>query len=294
MKPHWKPGRASRSAPRSGPLILALTAGALLLASCTVPVHTSAPTVVSAATAPLPGAPATSAVVVTVPDLATIATPGPTPGPGPRVSSAATPAPASSASPPGPPGSAVPPTAATTADTPTATASISSPPPTVAITLAGCAACAVLASHEHVSGDLSAALLSAGAGRAVLVSVRANGSVGGAVNITYGATFTTPAHGVLPCDDGRCVVVGIRSDGHAVASAWSLGSDGRWTDASIPGGFVSSSGSAQAVDLDGELGIAVQLGPSLWTTYAWLAQGYTVLGCESDPSAAPIASACPS
>ena len=286
MKTNWKANPASRSAPRSGALTVALTAAAaLLLASCTVPVRTHPPLPVLLSTAPLPAAPPTGAVVVTVPNLAMASS---TPGPGPTASPAGT---TSVPAPPAPRPSTQ--ASASPAGSPPDTAT-SSPPPTVAITLAGCAACAVLASHAGITGNLSAALLSAGAGRAVLVSVRTDGSVGGAVNITYGATFATPAGGVLPCDDGRCVVVGIRGDGHAVASAWSLGSDGRWTDVSIPGGFVSSSGSAQAVDLDGELGIAVQLGPSLWTTYAWSAQSYAVLGCESDPAAAPVASVCPS
>ena len=282
-----------------------LAAGTLLATSCTVPVRVpsvssvSPGSTVSTASAAIPDAPPTGAVVVTVPDLATYAAPSTSPGPGssavgtttvasaPAVASSPA-ASVSSVSSAASPSSQAGPTESTT----------TSSPPTVAITLAGCAACAVLATHAGVTGNLSAALLAAGAGRAILVSVRADGSVGSAANMTYGATFATPSGGVLPCDDGRCVVVGIRSDGHAVASAWSLGGDGRWTDVSIPGGFVSSTGSARAVDLDGELGIAVQLGPSLWTTYAWSDtppdSGYSVLGCESDPSAAPVASACPS
>ncbi len=285
-----------RSTPKG--LWALLAAGALLATSCTVPVHSTAPSVSSVPTVStvltlstaLPDATPTGAVVVTVPDLATVAAPGTSPGPGPSVAGSTrfSSRPALPSSVAASPSSQAGPTDSTT----------SSSPPTVAITLAGCAACAVLATHAGVTGNLSAALLAAGAGRAILVSVRADGSVGSAANMTYGATFATPSGGVLPCDDGRCVVVGVRSDGHAVASAWSLGGDGRWTDVSIPGGFVSSSSSAQAVDLDGELGIAVQLGPSLWTTYAWSDtppdSGYAVLGCESDPSAAPVASACPS
>lgn len=164
--------------------------------------------------------------------------------------------------------------------------STAAPAPTVtataAVSLANCAGCAVLATHRSVVGDLSAALVRSGAGRAVLLSLHPDGTVGSVTNVLYGAAFTAPTGAVLPCDGGRCVVIGHQADGHAVASAWSLAANGTWSDASIPGGFLSATAVAEVVDLDGGVGVAVQDqggGKTVWTVYGWSDGRYGTVGC---------------
>ena len=155
--------------------------------------------------------------------------------------------------------------------------------------MANCAKCQVLATRAGVRAGFSAALIAPAQGRAALVSMRPDGSVGGVINIPYGSSFPSPAGGALPCDDAaRCLVTALRPDGHAVVSAWQLGDGGGWTDVSIAGGFVSLTGRAGPVDLDGGLGVGVQVAASdsaggvAWLVYAWSGQGYAVLGCTAD------------
>lgn len=131
------------------------------------------------------------------------------------------------------------------------------------------------------------------------MSLRSNGSVGGVVNIPYGSSFPSPDGAALPCDvAARCLVTALRPDGHAVLSAWQLGDSGGWTDVSIPGGFVSLTGRAGPVDLDGGLGVAVQVaatgtGGTGWLVYAWSGQGYAVLGCATGGAEPDVGSLSP-
>ena len=64
----------------------------------------------------------------------------------------------------------------------------------------------MLATHRGVTGDLSAALVATGAGRAILLSVAPDGQVSGVIGVPYGAAFSAP-------DGGRA---GLR----AGARAW--------------------------------------------------------------------------
>ena len=260
------------------------------------------------------------AVIVTVPGLVGTDSAGPAPSSGPLVSRpvavgtpagpirpatvvsapaasgsgglAVTPSPAavaaaSSPAPPTPPAAIGPVSAASSesaapvSTAPVSTAAVS----TVAVSVAGCPACRVLATLAAVRAGFSAALIAPGQRRAALISLRADGSVGGVINVPYGASFPSPTGAALPCDQaGRCLVTALRSDGHAVVSAWQLGMGGSWADVSIPGGFVSFTGRAGPVDLDGGLGVGVQVasgGGATWLVYSWSGQGYAVLGCTA-------------
>lgn len=156
--------------------------------------------------------------------------------------------------------------------------------------VAGCPACQVLATRAGVRAGFSVALIAPAQGRAALVSLRSDGSVGGVANVPYGSSFPSPDGAALPCDEAsRCLVTALQPDGHAVVSAWQLGDSGGWTDVSIPGGFVSLTGRAGPADLDGGLGVAVQVTAAdgaAWLVYAWSGQGYAVLGCTTASDAA--------
>lgn len=156
------------------------------------------------------------------------------------------------------------------------------------VSLANCDGCTVLATHRGVTGDLSAALVGTGSGRAILLSVGADGQVSGVIGVPYGAAFDAPGDGVLACAQGRCVVQGRQSDGRAVLSAFELTSSGAWRDVSGDDAFPSATERAAVVDLGGELGIAVQDqadGAAVWILYTWSGDRYTVLGCAADGSA---------
>ena len=164
---------------------------------------------------------------------------------------------------------------------------------TVPVTLANCPGCTVLATHAAVTGDLSAALVASGTGRALLLSVGPDGAVRGLINIPYGAQFPAPEGGVLPCDaQARCIVSARQSDGRAILSAFELTGTGAWRDVSGNDAFPSATGEGRTVDLDGALGIAVQdgaPGAAVWMVFAWSGDRYAVVGCVADTSADPSA-----
>jgi hypothetical protein len=191
------------------------------------------------------------------------------------------------------PTQAAPPAAATTA--------AAAPAPSgdgLNISLANCDACTVLATHRDVAAGRSAALVSTGSGRGILLSVgsdgQAAGQVAGVIGVPYGAAFSAPADGVLPCAQGRCVVQGRQADGRAILSAFELTDSGAWRDVSGDDAFPSATERSAVVDLDGELAIAVQDqadGPAVWMLYTWGGDRYAVLGCapDGDPPTAAAA-----
>jgi hypothetical protein len=155
----------------------------------------------------------------------------------------------------------------------------------VNVSLANCDGCSVLATHRGVSGDLSAALVATGSGRAVLLSVAADGQVHGVIGVPYGSAFAAPAGGVLACAQTRCVVEGRQSDGRAVLSAFELTGSGAWRDVSGDDAFPSATEQGAVVDIDGELAIAVQdqaNGSAVWMLYTWGGDRYAVVGCAAD------------
>ena len=159
------------------------------------------------------------------------------------------------------------------------------------VSLANCDGCTVLATHRGVTGDLSAALVGTGSGRAILLSVAGDGQVSGVIGVPYGAAFSAPDGGVLACAQGRCVVQGRQSDGRAILSAFELTDNGAWRDVSGDDAFPSATERAAVLDLDGELGIAVQDqgdGAAVWMLYTWGGDRYAVAGCAAD-GAAPVA-----
>lgn len=141
----------------------------------------------------------------------------------------------------------------------------------------------MLATHRDVAGGRSAALVSTGSGRGILLSVGGDGQVAGVNGVPYGAAFTTPDSGVLPCAQGRCVrPAGKVTGGPSVR----VRTDRlrAWRD--VSGDDVSSATERSAVvDLDGELAIAVQDqgdGSAVWMLYTWSVDRYAVLGCAAD------------
>jgi hypothetical protein len=153
------------------------------------------------------------------------------------------------------------------------------------VSLANCEGCSVLATHRAVTGDLSAALVSTGSGRAILLSVAGDGQVSGVIGVPYGAAFTAPDGGVLACAQGRCVVEGRQSDGRAVLSAFELTETGAWRDVSGDDAFPSATEQAAVINLDGELAIAIQdqaNGAAVWMLYTWGGERYAVVGCSAD------------
>jgi hypothetical protein len=165
------------------------------------------------------------------------------------------------------------------------------------VSLANCDGCSVLATHRAVTGDLSAALVSTGSGRAILLSVAGDGQVSGVIGVPYGAAFPTPAVGVLACAQGRCVVQARQTDGRAVLSAFELTETGAWRDVSGDDAFPSATEQAAVVDLDGELAIAVQDqadGAPVWMLYTWGGERYAVVGCSADgPAPASVGAVSP-
>ena len=115
------------------------------------------------------------------------------------------------------------------------------------VSLANCDGCTVLATHRGVTGELSAALVGTGSGRAILLSVGGDGQVSGVIGVPYGAAFSAPDGGVLACAQGRCVVQGRQSDGRAILSAFELTDTGAWRDVSGDDAFPSATERA-AVD----------------------------------------------
>jgi len=153
------------------------------------------------------------------------------------------------------------------------------------VSLANCDGCTVLATHRGVAGDLSAALVGTGSGRAVLLSVGADGAVAGVIGVPYGAAFSAPEGGVLACEQARCVVQGRQNDGRAILSAFELTGSGAWRDVSGDDAFPSAPERAAIVELGGQLGIAVQDqgdGPAVWMLYTWGGDRYAVVGCVQD------------
>ena len=192
--------------------------------------------------------------------------------------------------------------AETAAEQPAATAPPAAPPAEPApppgdglnVSLANCDGCTVLATHRAVTGELSAALVGTGSGRAILLSVAGDGQVSGVIGVPYGAAFSAPDGGVLACAQGRCVVQGRQSDGRAILSAFELTGTGAWRDVSGDDAFPSATERAAVIDLDGELGIVVQDqgdGAAVWMLYTWGGDRYAVVGCAADGAAPVSASA---
>ena len=179
-----------------------------------------------------------------------------------------------------------PPTDAPAPTTAPAEAAPAAPPgEALNVSLANCDGCTVLATHRGVAGDLSAALVGTGSGRAVLLSVGADGAVAGVIGVPYGAAFSAPEGGVLACEQARCVVQGRQNDGRAILSAFELTGSGAWRDVSGDDAFPSATERAAIVELGGQLGIAVQdqgEGPAVWMLYTWGGDRYAVVGCAQD------------
>lgn len=156
----------------------------------------------------------------------------------------------------------------------------------MSVDLSGCSGCSVVATRADVAGGLGAALVSTKTG-AVLLSVRADGSRAGVINVPYGSSFPRPAGGLLACDGGsRCVVVGRQTDGTAILSAFQLGTGGAWRDVSGSGGFPSATDVGAPADLggDGSLELVVQESQPDgvgWIVFGWGGSGYTIIGCAA-------------
>lgn len=162
------------------------------------------------------------------------------------------------------------------------------------VSLANCDGCTVLATHRAVTGDLSAALVGTGSGRAILLSVAGDGRVSGVIGVPYGAAFAMPAGGVLACAQARCVVQGRQNDGRAILSAFELTGTGAWRDVSGDDAFPSATEQAAVIDLDGDVAIAVQdqgNGAAVWMLYTWGGERYAVVGCAADGAAPTMVSA---
>lgn len=283
---------------------------ALLLTACASGSLTSADTSTAGSGGPATGsaAPASSrpsmagpTLVVTVPELGVgtdAAAPGtvaPTTG-APSTDVPSTDAPAE----PSAPAQVPPPAAATSAAAAPGTAPGGAPGSGVNVSLANCDGCTVVATRSDVAAGRSAALVSTGSGRGLLLSVGSDGQVAGVIGVPYGAAFPAPADGVLPCAQGRCVVTGRQNDGRAILSAFELTDTGAWRDVSGDDAFPSATERSAIVDLDGELAVAVQDqgdAATVWMLYTWGGDRYAVLGCapDGDPptsAAAVAASAC--
>lgn len=285
-------------------MVAGALAAALLLAGCGAGTTNDAATPTRASTSAGPGdGPSSSSsssssatgptLVVTVPDLDDAASgPGVSGASAPSTPAAAetptqttAPAEASSAPEPTTVAEAAPTSAPAAAPAPT-TAALSPSGDGLNVQLANCDGCTVLATHRDVIGDLSAALVSSPGGRALLLSVRGDGSAAGVINVPYGASFPTPSGGVLPCDtQGHCAVQGVQTDGRALLSAFALTDTGAWRNISGDDAFPSATDRAAVVDLDGQLALAVQdqgTGEPIWLLYRWLGDRFTVAGCAPD------------
>ena len=153
------------------------------------------------------------------------------------------------------------------------------------VSLENCDGCTVLATHQGVTGDLSGALVGTGSDRAILLSVRPDGSVAGVIGVPYGAAFSAPDGGVLACAQGKCAVQGRQADGSAILSAFELTDSGAWRDVSGDDAFPSATERAAVVDLGGQLGIAVQdqgTAEAVWMLYQWSGDRFAVVGCAAD------------
>lgn len=162
------------------------------------------------------------------------------------------------------------------------------------VSLANCDGCTVLATHRGVAGELSAALVETGSGRAILLSVAGDGQVAGVIAVPYGAVFPAPDGGVLACVLGRCIVQARQGDGRAILSAFELTDTGAWRDVSGDDAFPSATERAAVIELDGDLGIAVQDqgdGAAVWMLYTWGGDRYAVIGCAADGAAPSSAAA---
>lgn len=283
---------------RLGPvrvLGIAVLAGCTALTGCATgtlatPESTASASSSSSATVPSTGG---STIIVTVPDLVSASTAAApvTPPPTPSNDTAAAATSGESVAEPAdePPPAATQATAAPAPETTPAAAPAAEPAAQpgdgLNVSLANCDGCSVLATHRAVTGDLSAALVSTGSGRAILLSVAGDGQVSGVIGVPYGAAFTSPAGGVLACAQGRCVVAGRQIDGRAVLSAFELTETGAWRDVSGDDAFPSATEQAAVIDLDGELAIAVQDqadDAAVWMLYTWGGERYAVVGCSAD------------
>ncbi|HEY7811878.1 MAG TPA: hypothetical protein VIC62_01490 [Nakamurella sp.] len=152
--------------------------------------------------------------------------------------------------------------------------------------MSGCTGCSLVATRADVVGGLGAALVATKTG-AALLSVRADGSRAGVINVPYGSSFPRPAGGLMSCDTGaRCVVVGRQSDGTAILSAFQLGASGTWHDVSGSGGFPSATDVGAPADLDGDGSLDLVVQESLpdgvgWIVFTWSGDDYTVKGCAA-------------
>lgn len=169
----------------------------------------------------------------------------------------------------------------------------STAPDTVEVQLVGCDDCEVLGTHANVVAGYSAALISQG-GRAAVISVDPAGALVGIMAVPYGVTFATQPDGRLACGaGGRCLVVAAQSDGRVILSAFALGADGKWTDLSGSGGFVSATTKGFAVALEDALGAAVQVTDgttTVWNVLAWNGSAFATLGCSPDGDTPDLAS----
>ena len=285
VSPRPRTGRAHRLAGllAATGVLLASCASGTLATSDTSPVGSSAPVTRPSVTGPT--------VVVTVPELVLSSqgtapvTVAPTTD---TVTASSTPEPAAE--------TAQVPAAETDTAGPapetTAAATAANPAPAPApsgqglnVSLANCDGCTVLATHRDVAGGRSAALVSTGSGRGLLLSVGSDGQVAGVIGVPYGAAFPAPADGVLPCAQGRCVVTGRQNDGRAILSAFELTDTGAWRDVSGDDAFPSATERSAVIDLDGELAIAVQDqgdAAAVWMLYTWGGDRFAVLGCAAD------------
>lgn len=232
-------------------------------------------------------------VIVTVPDLVLTSAPAVEAAPSPAPAESAPSEPSVDAE-PAPVEQAVPtetPEPPAEAPAPVEPAPTPEPAPPagegINVSLENCDGCTVLATHRGVTGELSGALVGTGSGRAILLSVRPDGSVAGVIGVPYGAAFSAADGGVLACAQGRCVVQGRQADGRAILSAFELTDSGAWRDVSGDDAFPSATERAAVIDLGGELGIAVQdqgSGEAVWILYRWSGDRFVVVGCAADGS----------
>jgi hypothetical protein len=285
--------RVKRTRPALGVLALALLLTSCASGSLAAPDSSASRT--PAATSASATVPATGpTLVVTVPELvqgqATSAAPASASTEAPPTAAGETAAEPPSEDPASPADGPATPVPETPAAAPAATepAAPAAPAPTgdgLNVSLANCDGCTVLATRRDVAGGRSAALVSTGSGRGILLSVGSDGQVAGVIGVPYGAAFGAPDGGVLPCAQGRCVVQARQSDGRAILSAFELTDTGAWRDVSGDDAFPSATERFAVVDLDGELAIVVQdqgNGAAVWMLYTWGGDRYTVLGCSPD------------
>jgi len=285
---------------RTLPSLGAVAVCAVLLASCasgSLATSDATPSgMVSDTSSPTTGGPtmAGPTLVVTVPELVLsaegTAPASVAPAGEPTVAAAPSPTPDPPAAPAAPdsPAAEPAPTGEGTPEAPEPATQAPAPAPSgdgLNVSLANCDGCSVVATHRDVAGGLSAALVSTGSGRGLLLSVGADGQVAGVIGVPYGAAFPSPADGVLPCAQDRCAVSGRQADGRAIVSAFELTASGAWRDVSGDDAFPSATERSAIVDLDGELAIAVQdqaAGAAVWMLYTWGGDRFAVLGCAPD------------